>query len=89
MVASTLLLEQNTWNEEGVLMNFVEFREFLRSSFQVIDGEIEVIDSLDCTSIVRIECFDASEWELASDSKEVCEAITTEFGAKSENLNAS
>jgi len=87
--ASTLLLEKDTWNEDGVLMNFGDFCEFLHGSFQVIDGEIEVIDSLNCESIVRIECFDASEWELSTDSTEVCAAITTEFGGKSENLNAS
>lgn len=77
-------LEDETWNDQGVLVNDRDFGEFLRDDLQIIDGEIEVIQSSNGRSIARIECFDASEWELSSDSPDVCNAITSAFGAEAE-----
>jgi hypothetical protein len=60
----------------GLAVRDSEFRAFLNSDFQVIDGEIEAwSNDVPPICLARIECFDSSEWELTTDIPEIASRI--------------
>ena len=56
----------------GFAVSDQEFQAFLKSDFQIIDGVIEAWTGNDPTTCaVRIDCEDASQWEISTDLQEI------------------
>jgi hypothetical protein len=60
----------------GLEVRDSEFRAFLNSDFQVVEGEIEAwSNDVAPICLARIDCHDASEWELTTDIPEVASRL--------------
>ena len=56
----------------GIAVSDQEFQVFLQSDVQVIDGVIEAYSGDDpATFVVRIDCEDATQWEITTDLPEI------------------
>lgn len=56
----------------GIRVSGSEISQATGSNFQLIDGEIEgFAQETNATPLLRIECFDASEWEVSTDSSQL------------------
>jgi hypothetical protein len=61
---------------DGLEVRDSEFRAFLNSDFQVVEGEIEAwSNDVAPICLARIDCHDASEWELTTDIPEVASRL--------------
>jgi len=59
-------------NTDGFEVSPHEFQAFLESDLHVIDGVIEALSSYDPKAcVMRIECDDATQWELTTDLQEL------------------
>lgn len=62
--------ERITWeNEQGFVVADADFRLFLRTDFQLIDGEVEALDAGGI--LLTIDCLDASQWEISVQSAQL------------------
>jgi hypothetical protein len=62
----------------GFRVTATEFRRFLCTDFQIIDGYIEGVDVDQEASddwLFQIECFDASEWDISVKSSHLAAAL--------------
>lgn len=61
---------------DGIAVSDEHFQSFLKSDFQVIDGIIEAWSADDPTECaVRIDCEDATQWEITTDLPEIVTRI--------------
>ena len=69
--------EKKTQEEPlGFCVNQSEFLRFLETSPQIIDGEIEAFSANNpAQRLFRLECFDASQWEIVTDSADFNEQL--------------
>ena len=57
---------------DGIAVSDQQFQAFLKSDFQVIDGVVEAWSGDDPTTCaVRIDCEDATQWEITTDLQEI------------------
>ena len=54
----------------GFIVSDSDFKNFLRTDFQLRDGLIEAI-GLDGSTLLTIECIDVAEWEISTESPEI------------------
>ncbi len=54
----------------GFIVAFKDFEKVLRSEAQIIDGCIEFL-AADGTLLLRIECIDATQWEVTTEKLEI------------------
>ena len=55
-----------------------EFRAFLESDFQIVDGEIEAwSNEFPARCVVRLDCEDATQWEITTDLPELSRKLET------------
>jgi hypothetical protein len=61
---------------KGFIAADEEFRAFLKTDFQIVDGEIEAwAGESPGTCIMRIDCEDATQWEITTDVPELVEKL--------------
>jgi hypothetical protein len=58
----------------GYQVSAVDFRDFLKTEFQIIDGKIEAVGEGD-KSVMTLDCVDGSQWELATESEELASEL--------------
>jgi hypothetical protein len=69
---SLLEFEKRTQSDEGLVLDSDSFQRFAATEMQIIDGTIELdIKLQDCFAQLVVECIDASQWELSSESSDV------------------
>ncbi|RPJ33927.1 MAG: hypothetical protein EHM35_10185 [Planctomycetaceae bacterium] len=60
----------------GFRVTAAEFRAFLQTDFQIVDGFIEGTNQEDPNDwLFQIECFDSSEWDISVKSPELAAAL--------------
>jgi hypothetical protein len=60
----------------GLEVSGQEFQEFLKGDFQIIDGVIEAWSGkIPATCILRLDCEDASQWEITTDQPEIASKL--------------
>ena len=61
---------------DGLPVSDQQFQAFLKSDFQVVDGVIEAWSGdVPTTCVVRIDCEDASQWEITTDLREIVKKL--------------
>lgn len=69
--------EEKTKSLDGIILDKESFTRFASAELQIIDGTIEVDLRIQDEDInLLIECIDATEWELSSESCEVLRLIS-------------
>jgi hypothetical protein len=57
----------------GFIVANADFREFLRTDFQLVDGDVEAIGPAGL--LLRIRCEDSTQWELSTDDPKIVSAM--------------
>jgi hypothetical protein len=55
-------------NPDGVAVSDLQFRDFLKGDFQIIDGEVEAwSNGKNAHRVLHLDCEDATQWIVSTD----------------------